>query len=218
MSVRWTLLDVVPEEHARAVVALARRRRFKRGDTVFHEGDPGDTLHLIDKGYVAIRVTTPLGDTATLRVLGAGDYFGELAVVSPAPRNATVVALEAVETLAVHRDVFEELRAKHPTIDRVLLEAVVGEVRRLSVQLLDALYVPVPKRVVRRLVELVDAYGESSGPVVVPLTQDDLAGLCGTTRPTANKVLKDLQGRGVLDVARGRVTVLDRTALRRLGS
>ena len=80
------MFDVVSDEQARAFLALARRRRFKRGEVVFHEGDPGDTLRLVDRGHLAVRVTTPLGDTATLRVLGPGDYFGELAVVSPAPR------------------------------------------------------------------------------------------------------------------------------------
>ena len=50
-------------------------------------GDPGDTLHLIAKGHVAVRIATPLGDTALLRVLGEGQYFGELAVVAPAPRR-----------------------------------------------------------------------------------------------------------------------------------
>lgn len=214
---RWALFDVVSEEQARAVLAVARRRRFKRGEVVFHEGDPGDTLHLVDRGHVAVRVTTPMGDTATLRVLGPGDYFGELAVVSPAPRNATVVALEAAETLGLHRDEVDELRRLHPEVDRVLLEAVVGEVRRLSVQLLEALYVPVPKRVARRLVELADAYREGDGAVVLPLTQEDLAGVCGTTRPTVNKVLNELADRGLVDVERGRVTVGDRAGLRRAG-
>lgn len=214
---KWALFDAVSEEQARAVLAVARRRRFKRGEVVFHEGDPGDTLHLVDRGHVAVRVTTPLGDTATLRVLGPGDYFGELAVVSPAPRNATVVALEPTETLGVHRDEVDELRRRHHEVDRVLLEAVVGEVRRLSVQLLEALYVPVPKRVARRLVELADGYGDTDGAVVLPLTQEDVAGVCGTTRPTVNKVLNDLASRSLVTVDRGRVTVVDRDGLRRAG-
>ena len=73
--------------------------------------------------------TTPLGDTATLRILGPGDFFGELAVVSPAPHNATITALEAVETLGLPRDTIEELRRQHPTVDRVLLEAVTSTPR-----------------------------------------------------------------------------------------
>ena len=216
---RWALLAAISEEDARAVLAVARRRRFAKGEVVFHEGDPGDTLHLIDTGRVAVRVTTPMGETATLRILGPGAFFGEMSVISPAPRNATIVALEPVQTLGLHRDTIGELRRHHPAVDRWLLEAVIEEVRRLSLALLDALYVPVVKRIPRRLVELVELYGgvDDAGEVVVPLTQEDLAGLCGTTRPTTNHVLMELQERGVLRLARGRVTVLDLPTLRRAG-
>jgi len=214
---KWALLGVLSDEQTRAVLAGARRRRFVRGDVIFHEGERGDTLHLLDRGHVAVRVTTPMGDTATLRVLGRGDTFGELAVVSPAPRNATVEALDAVETLGLHRGHFDDLRRAHPGIDRVLLEAVIAEVRRLSTQLLEAMYVPVPTRVYRRLADLTVLYAPGGGPVVIPITQDDLAGLSGTTRPTANKVLQELADNGVIDISRGKISVVDPDRLRRLG-
>ena len=139
----WGLLGSLAEAERREVLAAARRRRFIRGEVVFHEGDPGDTLHLIAKGHVAVRIATPLGDTALLRVLGAGQYFGELAVVAPAPRSATIVCLEVVETLALHSDVLEELRLKHPAVEGVLTHALVAEVRRVSGLLIEALYLPV---------------------------------------------------------------------------
>ena len=208
-------MSVLGEDERRSVLSAARRRRFARGETLFHEGDPGDAMHLIEKGRVALRVTTPMGDTATLNVLGPGDYFGELAIVSPAPRNSTVVALEPVETLSLHRDQLNALRAKHPDLDRMLLDAVVGEVRRLSRQLLEALYVPTEKRVLRRLVDLVRLYGDGNGkgPVEVPLTQEHIAELAGTTRPTTNKVLRQAEEASVLEIRRGRVVVLDPAAL-----
>ena len=63
------LLDMLDDDEQREVLAAARRRRFKRNEVVFHDGDPGDTLHMIVKGHFAIRFTTPLGDQATVRVL-----------------------------------------------------------------------------------------------------------------------------------------------------
>ena len=142
---KWALFDGIAPEEARAVLALARRRKFSSGQVVFHEGDPGDTLHLIDRGDVAVRVTTSLGDTATLRILGPGEYFGELTVISPAPRGPTITALDPTETLSLHRDQIIQIRLDHPDVDRVLLDTVVGEVRRLSMALLDAMYVPVTR-------------------------------------------------------------------------
>src|SRR4051812_31226583 len=99
----WQLLSSLADDDRRTLLTMARRRRFRRNEVIFHEGDPGDAFHLISKGRVAVRVNTPLGETATLVILGPGEYFGEMAILSPAPRNATVVALEPVETMSLHR-------------------------------------------------------------------------------------------------------------------
>jgi CRP-like cAMP-binding protein len=208
--VEWPILSVLSEEDRRSLLSTARRRKFARNEVIFHEGDPGDTLHLLAKGHVAIRVTTPLGDTATVRVLKPGDFFGELAVVSPAPRNATAVAIDVVETQGVHRDQFEDLRTRQPSMERVLVEALVSEVRRLAVQLLDALYVPVEKRVWRRLHELADVFdGSGDEAIAIPLTQEELAQVVGTTRPTMNRLLREGEDAGVVRLARGRLEILD---------
>ena len=217
-GVRWPVLGSIPEAQLRDLLSVARRRRFSRHEVVFHEGDPGDSVHLIDQGRVALRVTTPLGDTVTLRILGPGSLFGELAILDPAPRNATVVALERTHTLALHRDHFEELRREHPEVDRMLLDALVSEVRRLSIQLLEALYTSVPQRIQLRLADLVDQYGtDAAGSVDIPLTQDDLAGLCGTSRTTVNKVLRELESKGLVAVSRGHVVIPDPDRLRHRG-
>ena len=211
----WKLLDPLSGEERRSLLARARRRRFAKGEVLFHEGDPGDALHLIDKGHVAMRVTTPLGDVATLLVAGAGDFFGELALVSDnATRNTTVVALDPVETLTLHRDQFAELRRDHPAVDRILVVALAEEVRRLSGRLSEALFVPVDKRVYRRLADLVAIYARAGGGIVtIPLTQDDLASMAGTTRPTANKIVKAAEAAGILRIGRGRIEVTDTNGL-----
>ena len=215
-AVQWPVLGSIPEAQVRALLSVARRRRFDRHEVVFHEGDPGDTVHLIARGRVALRVTTPLGDTVTLRILGPGSLFGELAVLDPAPRNATVVALERTETLALHRDHFDELRQQHPEVDRMLLDSLISEVRRLSTQLLEALYVPVPQRVELRLIDLVRQYGaDGAGAVDIPLTQDELAELSGTSRTTVNRVLSGLEVDGLVTVSRGHVVVPEPDRLRR---
>jgi CRP/FNR family transcriptional regulator, cyclic AMP receptor protein len=210
------LLDVLDDADRSAVLKATIRRVFKRHEVVFHDGDPGDTLHLIVKGHFAVRVTTPLGDVATLRVLGPGEHFGELAVLDAGPRTGSVVALEDSETRALHRDAVAEFRARMPEIDAVLTNALVCEVRRLADALVDALYVPVERRVWCRLRELVDLYGIGEVPVVIAVTQDDLSQLAGTTRPTANRVLRSGEEKGVVTLARGRIEVNDIAGLDRL--
>ena len=213
----WALLDGVPEEVRRRVLAGARLRRFARGEVVFHEGDPGDTLHLIAKGRVAIRATTALGDTATLAVLGAGDFFGELALLEERPRTASVVALEKTETLALHRDDFDQMTHDYPSVHAFLAHVLGRQVRRLTGQVMDALYVPAEKRVLRRLGELARVYGDGEGTVVIPLTQEDLATMAGTSRATVNRVLGDAEKAGIVEVGRMRISVVDREAVEKQG-
>lgn len=199
------------------MLSTARRRRYGRREILFHEGDPGDTLHLIDSGRVAVRITTPLGDVATLAVLGPGDVMGELALVGGGGRrSATAMTLEKTETLALHRDEFEELRGKHPSVQALLVAALAAQVDRLSGLLVEALYVPADKRVTRRLVGLSEVYAEgSSDEVDIAVTQEDLASLAGTSRATANRVVGELEQAGALAVSRGRITVVDAAVLAR---
>lgn len=208
----WPLLDGLPEAEARQVLSMARRRRFSRGEVVFHEGDPADTLHLIGKGRFSVRVNTPLGDTAALTVLGPGDVFGELALLGgePQPRSATVMALEAAETSSIHRIDFERLRREHPGGTDFLVSVLAAQVRRLSGHLLEALYVPADARVRRRLLDLARLYGgEDLAGAVIPLTQEDLAESAGTSRATVNRVLREEEEAGTLELSRGRTKLVD---------
>ena len=198
------------------MLSATHRRRFARREVLFHEGDPGDTVHLLDRGRVAVRITTPLGDVATVRVRGPGAVIGELALLGgPSDvlprRTATVVALEKAETLSLHRDEFMALRSSHPSVDAFLVNVLAEEVSRLSGLLVEALHVPVDTRVLRRLVALAADYAEG-GSVVgveVPLTQEDLASLAGTSRATVNRVVGEAEKSGLVEVRRGRVIVLD---------
>lgn len=216
VPVEWLLLSPVPPPVRQQVLAAARPRRFSRGEVVFHEGDPGDCLHLIQHGRMAIRVSTDSGETATLRILGPGDAFGELALVGPGIRHlrtATVTALESASTLALSRTVFESLCARHPEVERLVISLLAERVDQLSQRLLEALYVGVDRRVYRRLIELADIYRSEAPDISVPLTQDDLAGLAGATRPTVNKVLQRLSANGILQLHRGSIQITDVKAL-----
>jgi CRP/FNR family transcriptional regulator, cyclic AMP receptor protein len=207
----WRLLEGVPAEQVKELLQIGRGRRFARNEVVFHRDDPGDSLHLIVKGRFAVRVMTPLGEVATLAVRGPGESFGEMALVAEAPRrSATVAALEEAETIAVYRNEFEQLRQRQRQVEAFLFRFLANEVRVLNERLLEALYVPVEKRVVRRLVELAALY---PGPVV-PLPQEVLAELAGTTRPTVNQVLQGLRERGLVVLGRGRIEIADPDGLR----
>lgn len=208
---QWHLLGDVPEEQIRLLLSVARRRKFARGEIVFHRDDPGDSLHLVTTGHFAVKVMTPLGDTVTIAVPGPGEHFGEMALVGAEPRRtATVEALEQSETFAVYQADFERLRREHPSVDQVITAVLVSEVQTLKERLLEALYLPVERRILRRLVELAGVYGDGE----LPLTQEELAMFAGASRGTVNRVLREEQQRGTLELRRGRTIVRDVDALR----
>lgn len=213
--VEWPLLGALSAEEAQLVLSAARRRRFARGEVVFHRGDPADTLHLVAKGRLAARVTTSLGDTVIFSVLGPRDFFGELALLGDAVRTSSIVALEESETRALHRLDFERLRSSHAGVDRMLMQVLAQQVRRLSAHLVEALYLPAEQRILRRLVEVAAAYGTLDQPVTIPLTQEHIAELAGTSRATVNRVLREEAQRGTVELKRGKTTLRDPSGLRR---
>src|SRR6478672_5141552 len=125
----WRLLGSASDADLRRLIAAARRRRFRQGEVVFHEGDPADSLHLIEAGRFLISVMAPRGNTTALAVHGPGDTFGEMALVSDdTVRSATVAALEASETWAIYRTDFRQLRTSDPAIDEVLVRLLADRV------------------------------------------------------------------------------------------
>jgi CRP/FNR family cyclic AMP-dependent transcriptional regulator len=206
--VEWRLLAGVSAEDVSRLVAVAQRRTFRRGQVVFHDDDAADALHLVVRGHFAVRVTIPTGEAVLLAVVGAGDAFGELALVSDSRRGATVQAFTDGETLALHRDAFEALRRARPQVDRSLAAILSERLRRVNDLLVEAHYVDADIRVRRRLVELGEAFEGT-----IPLTQEEIAQTAGTSRATVNRVLREEETAGAVELARGRTTITDAAAL-----
>jgi CRP/FNR family transcriptional regulator, cyclic AMP receptor protein len=204
----WPILSPLTEDEKRQVLLLARRRRFGRGEVVVHRDDPADTMHLVQSGSLAIRVLTPLGDVATLAIVGPGGVVGEMGLIRPAGmRSATIQALAATETYSLNRETFDRLRRDHPAVDALLVEILADRVVEMTDRLMDALYTPAPRRVASFIETLTERYGDGSGTATIPLTQEDLASLAGTSRLTVSRVLRDMRARGQVEVSRGRLIV-----------
>ena len=209
----WALLE--PLEHAERaeLESRLRRRRFRRGQVVFNEGEVGDALYLIESGRFDVQAATPQGHVVVLRVLHPGEFFGELALVHPdLARTGRISALEAAETLALSRRDFDELRDRHPRLDRMLVAALADRLKRTS-DLVVELLMPAEVRLWRRLCVLDEAYGPGN---TIAMSQDDLARIAGSVRQTVNRLLKRAEADGVLAIERGAVRVLDRRALEQM--
>jgi CRP-like cAMP-binding protein len=213
----WPVLASLPQNERLKLVARLRRQVYRRDEVICHEGDPADTLHLIAAGHVSVRVTLRGGEFVTVAILGPGNTFGEFALVGDSHRRgATVVALETSETLALGRHEFERLRTSYPGIDRFLVELLSARLEKVNNNLLEALYLPAERRVMRRLLDLCELYAGDDQRIVIPVTQEMLASIAGTTRPTANQVLRRLVASEIVVVNRSQITVVNRSGLQQL--
>jgi CRP/FNR family transcriptional regulator, cyclic AMP receptor protein len=216
VRVDWKLLEGLPPEDVRRLLAIARRRTYRKGEVVFHRDDLAESLHLIVKGRFAVSITTALGETALLDVLGPGEAFGELALLSPgARRSATLESLDDGETLSVYRDDFALLQAEHPGVKDVLLRLLAEQLARASDRIVEAHYTDADTRVRRRLRDLALRQGGGGDQVVISMTQEHLAEMAGTSRATVNRVLREEERRETVSLSRGRTTVLDIDGLSR---
>lgn len=214
------MLSALPAEARESLLDRCRRRQFVRGAYLVYEGDPGDSLHLITKGRVAVLVGGAEGNPFAVALMGPGDFFGEQALLSArAVRSATIQALEPTETLVVNRSDFEDLRRQHPEVDRLLIGVLAQMVDRLTRQVAELTEIPGTVRVYRRIVALAELYGGDgemapSDPVEIPLTQDQLASLAGVHLRLTSRVLGEARGAGLLDTNKGRLVIKDLPGLR----
>ena len=99
-------------------------RHYKQGEIIFHLGDIGDRLYVINKGEVDVIREDAEKKERILARLGPGEYFGEMALLSSAPRNATIRAATDVEALTIHRDEFASLHGSIPALRQSIEEAM----------------------------------------------------------------------------------------------
>jgi CRP/FNR family transcriptional regulator, cyclic AMP receptor protein len=212
------LLAALPTEARTFLLQRCRRRRYGRGAYLVYEGDPGDTLHLIVKGRVAVLVGGAEGNPFTTALMGPGDFFGEQALLrTQAVRGATIQAVEPTETLVVSRGDFEDLRRLHPAVDRLLVGVLTAMVERLTRQVAELTDVPGTVRIYRRIVALAELYGGDGlgrQDAEIPLTQDQLAGLAGVHLRLTSRVLGEARRAGLLETNKGRLVVRDLEGLR----
>ena len=152
----------------------------------------------------------------TVNVFKPWAVFGELALLSPdSYRSATVVAMRSGYSRLLRRDDLARLRegTAGRIIDQFLLAVLIERNRALTAQLIELLFTPATKRIQRQMLRLGELGIVDDGDGWIRLSQDELAMMTATTRATVNRVLRDLEKRGVLELARGRTRILDRTRL-----
>jgi CRP-like cAMP-binding protein len=218
---RCALFAHVEEDGLRTIAAQMRRRRFRRNEVIFHQGDIGDSLQVVASGGVKIVLPSTEGEEAIIASLKPGDFFGELALLDSSPRSTTATAIEPTETLALPRDQFLKLLDDDPHLVRALLHALAEELRRLTGHVEELHFLDLAGRLSMRLVRLArDQNPQAVGRAELdwPFTQSDLAAMIGGTRQSVNKLLSGLVDDGLITIERDTLVIIDIDQLERTGS
>lgn len=198
--------------------AVAHTRTFSAGAIIFHRGDPGQVLYVIQAGKVKICLTSPEGQEVSLAVLGPGECFGELALLDGQPRSADAFAIEAVTAAAIQRADFIKACMNHPVIAVQVMQVLSRRLRQTDEMVQDLLFLDVHGRVAKKLLELSETHGVRTPQgirIEMRLTQTELAAMVGASRESVNKVMGYLTEKRYIMTDKHRTTVTRLAELRR---
>lgn len=203
------LFSALDEEALARVAVRASTVQLDRNDTLFNEGDEADDLYVVLSGRVAIAKHSPDGRESLVALMGPGDMFGEMPLFDDEPRSASVRALERSE---VARVPFDAVRAELEARPGLLWDVVAMFASRLRAAgdaLADAMLLDVVGRTAKRLLEL----SGNADEFVLPLTQEELAGLVGASRERVNKSISAFIRLGWIDQVDRHYRILQRERL-----
>jgi len=212
---RYPLFAKLADAEAAQLAERMRMRSFKRGEALFRKDDPGLHLYVVLAGAVKIALPGEFGQEALVSIMRTGDFFGELSLFDGSPRSASATALEDTKAALLARDDFLAFLEAHPAAVKVVLAALAKTIRRLSDRVEDLIFLDVPSRVAKYLLDLAQADGTANGAangtakLELTLTQDELASFIGASRVSVNRVLGDLERREIIGIRRRHIVIVD---------
>jgi CRP/FNR family cyclic AMP-dependent transcriptional regulator len=215
---RAGLFQGVDPEAVEALASEFQTIEANRGDTLFHEGEPGESLYIVLSGKVKLGRRSSDGRENLVAIMGPSDQFGELSLFDPGPRTATATVVTDARLAVLPKAALQTWVQDRPQIAMQLLRVVARRLRRTNTMLADLIFVDVPGRVAKQLLLLAHKFGSLEGGqlrVTHDLTQEELAQLVGASRETVNKALADFASRGWLRLEGKSVVILDRERLAR---
>lgn len=194
-----------------ALAAKMRPRHYARDEVIFHRDDEAGQVFVIVAGTVKVSVPDETGRQVVIALERGGDVFGELALFDDARRSATVTAITETSVLTLGRSDFIAVLERNPDAMRRMLGLLAKTVRRSTGHVEDLVFLDLPGRVAKCLLDIADAAGADG----VDLTQDDLASFVGAARVSVNRILADFDARHAIALGRRHIAITDRDLLKR---
>jgi CRP-like cAMP-binding protein len=191
-------------------------RVFAKNQIIYFPTEAGQSVLLLARGRVKIKVLAADGRETILAFIDEGELFGELALLDTSPRNEFAEAASDATVIALAREDLLWLMAQHSELSLQITKLVGLRRRRIENRLRNILFRSTRERVAALLLELLDSHGEQQQQgwaVRLPLSHQELANLIGATRESVTLTLGRLQMEGLIRVRRKQLVVLDRERL-----
>ncbi len=202
------LFQDLPETDLAVMNELAIEKTVAKGTVVLTEGAVGDSLYTIISGRVKVFIGDEDGREIILKMLGPGDFFGEMSMIDSRPRSASVSALENCTFRVLSHAAFEECLRRAPRIATMVMQSLAKRLRDADRKISTLALMDVYGRVASTLLELAI---NSNGKKIIgdKLSQQDLANMVGASREMVNRILKDLTERGYISIESKTITIHD---------
>jgi CRP/FNR family transcriptional regulator, dissimilatory nitrate respiration regulator len=209
------LFEGLALEEISQIHRIAENRTYKKGETIFLEGDRGDGFYIITDGKVKIFKVSSEGKEQILHIYGPGHPFGEVPVFSGKRFPANALALEKSRLLFFPRAAFLSLVTENPNLAMNLLAVLSMRLREFTVQIENLSLKEVPGRLASYLLYLAEEQ-QTDSEVDLDISKGQLASLLGTIPETLSRIFAKMTTEGLIDVVGRRIRLLDRQSLAEL--
>ena len=213
------LFKTLSEESVQDLSSSLRRLSLKQGQTLFHKGDEGTALYIVQKGTIKIVLSRPESVTKSLSPYFPPEiFFGEMALLDGEPRSADAIAIEPSEVFILKRSDFLVFLQSNVNAIESILSLLSRRLRSTDELLEDTCFLSISVRLAKKLVDLAESHGEKQGDAVhitLSLTQKELGDMIGATRESINKELKNLREKQIIKTNGNKIQILDMDKLKR---
>ena len=207
------IFNHLEEEQMQEIMKVMKSNSYKKGETVYHEGDTSKVLYVVSKGRIKIYRLSETGKEQLLRILNPGDFTGELALFRESIHEAYAQAMSDTEVCMISKDDLGEFLIKYPTISLKILAEFSNRLETSEKQITRVVTEKVEARLALFLAELLDE-GEGPLEVELPMSRKDLASYLGTTPETISRKLADFEDEGYIrQITNRQIEILDLDAL-----
>ncbi|MFC1591836.1 Crp/Fnr family transcriptional regulator [Thermodesulfobacteriota bacterium] len=194
------LLSCLDDQSLQSIARVAIKRNVPKNTIVFSEGDTTDSLYIICSGRVKVTINDKDGNEVILAMLGAGEYFGEMALLDSGPRSACAMTKEPSELLIISKQNFMDIFSSNP-IAFNLLKGLTKRLREANKQIESLALLDVYGRVARLLYQLAKPADAGESLVLQEkLTHQEIANMVGSSREMVSIILKELSNGGYISI------------------